>query len=97
MNTVVFTGNEGAVKVFWSEEKLDHRQVNLVVTIQMNWNMERLEELGEVFWEPILLQWLRWEVLRAKTWPVTGDIEWRQILKDFWEKADNMEPLSGNE
>lgn len=87
-----------ALKIFWSEKKFDHRQVNLVVTIRMNWSMERLEDFWEVYWGSILIPWLRWEVLRAGTWAVARkNLVENRFCKDFRDKLGNMEPQSGSE
>ena len=91
MNIWHFTGHERDVKVFWSEEKLDHRQINLVVTVEMGWSMERLE-------------YLRGSLLIAH-YNVMGGTESRNmgrilsvelILKGFREKLDKVELLSGS-
>lgn len=77
---------EGAVKIFWSEKKLDHRQINPVVTIRMNWSMERLEDFWEVYWGSILIPWLRWEVLRTGTWAMARKTEWRTDFEKISER-----------
>lgn len=91
MNTWHFTGHERDVKVFLSEEKLDHRQINLVVTVEMGWSMEKLE-------------YLRGSLLIAHS-NVMGGTESRNmgrilsvelILKGFREKLDKVELLSGS-